>query len=171
MDNKSTVEYRATVSLDEAKMFQDWLRHDQNITGLSASEIIHAPKVIVAMIDGRAVGFCTAHSPLPSCAVLSVLFVHPDFRSRGIGCAMFIRMSQELQSSSRTVVASSRNPAVLAWLRENRYNIYASLWKLPTSAIICLVWHACSWYRLRQFIWKKTHGYSLDHFQYAIRFS
>ena len=167
--SNTTIEFRETVTPTEAEMFQEWLKSEQNITGLSAKEILHAKKVIVADVNNTVAGFCTIHNPIPGCVILSVLFVHPDFRSKGIGHELLTRQNAAISVGSATVVTSSRNPQVLSWLQEVGYDIRPRIWSLPLMPMFSLMVHACLWYRLRQFLWKKVHGYSLDHFQYAVR--
>ncbi len=168
MDN-TKIEFRESVTSAEAQLFQKWLKQEPDITGLSAQEILHAKKVIVATKNNTMAGFCTIDQPIQSCAILSSLYVHPDFRAQGIGRELFKRQIGIASRPNQLLVSSSRNPHVLAWLKDAGFTQYPSIWQLPKCAMFSLMAHAWSFYRLQQYIQKKTHGMALNGFQYAVR--
>jgi GNAT superfamily N-acetyltransferase len=97
--------------------------------GLASAARLKSPPVqyLVALENGRAVGYCSAWSGFEGVGQVEDLFVHPEYRHRGIGTAL-------LHSCVDAARAQGAGPIIIVVDRTNRAkNMYVALGWRPLS--------------------------------------
>jgi mycothiol synthase len=118
------MEIRPYQGADEAELLEVWhtaMTHDQLSADLFRTRVLldpnfQPPNLPVAVVDGRVVGFVlalTRQVPLflqglePEKSWITAFGVHPDYRRRGIGTALFETLFEHLRAEGRQTLAIS----------------------------------------------------------------
>ncbi len=165
-----TVLLRRQLTPAEAACLHEELRSTPNILGYMPGELLRFTDVLVAEVSsgggitGDFAGACLSKDLLFGWTDISVLYVLPAFRSRGISSLLFTAAFANARKRNRHIYTLSRSPQVIHLMERLGMQITSAVWKAPFAVHWETQWHLSSWYRFREAIRKmemrKADGYS-----------
>jgi GNAT superfamily N-acetyltransferase len=115
----------------EAARLHRELRTTPNILGYTVAELRRWQNVLVQEIAGASAGVCLSVDLADGWTEVSVLYVLPEFRGRGIGRRLFTVAVDLARGRGRHVYALSRNPQVVSWMRDASMTVSGGFRQAP----------------------------------------
>jgi len=119
---KTVVEVRQAVKKDIDIMwsFDHITQHDEKRRQFIA-EAVSAGGCWVAMVDGQVVGFVVVEYTFFANGFISLLYIHPDFRLRGIGIALMRHVEAICKTDKLFTSTNQSNVPMQSLLKKGAY--------------------------------------------------
>jgi GNAT superfamily N-acetyltransferase len=169
---------KTKINESEAKFLIEQIKFTPNIIGYTLKEWLNAEHIIVAKNEyGELLGVCLSYDIAESWTKIAVLLVLKEFRSQGIGKALFYNSVADAISRQKNVYTISCNPIVINLMDRLQFTKFNSLLKFPeayqkhklTIYFDNLQWLVNS-YRMQEIIRKKLVYKLNDPFFYGLKF-
>ena len=149
-----TLTHRPLTDL-EAELLHRELKSTPNILGYTIGELRRLTDVQVAEQEARFAGVCFSVDLRGKWTEIAALYVLPEFRGLGLGERLFEAASRRAQERRRHVYVLSRNPQVIAWMREAGMTIDTQHWRAPPAVHWYLLGYMASRYRIAESVRKR----------------
>ncbi len=153
----------------EAECLHQELKSTPNILGYTVPELLRFADVRVALAtddsggDETFAGACLVKDLRWDWTEISVVYVLPAFRGRGISSRLFETAFADAQSRRRHVFTLSRSPEVIHLMKRLGMETTGAAWKAPMAVHLEMNWHMMSRYRWseasRKMKMRKADGY------------
>jgi len=146
---------RRPFTRDEAARLHAEIKTTPNILGYTVPELLRFRDVFVAETDGAFAGACINHDLAFGWTEISVLYVLPAYRGRGIGTRLFTAAWEDARKRGRHVFTLSRSPEVIHLMERLGMEMTRSMWRAPLAFHLHMNRHMMSWYRTREMYRKR----------------
>jgi GNAT superfamily N-acetyltransferase len=145
------------------------LRETPNILGYLPQELLRFPDALVVtkQPENGFAGVCLTKKLPQNWVDIAVIYVFPEYRTHGIGTALFQRALRDLRAQQKRVLCVSREDSVLRLMREEKMRFIHS-WQIPFLLQMAYSRHYLSLYRLGEAIRKQAVYPSQPLFRYAV---
>lgn len=143
---------------DEVVILMKLIRETPNITGYSYREWQTFKNLFVAESADILVGVCVTEPLYGKWEDVALLYVLDAYRRHGIGSELFRYAFRDLKSKKKNIYVTSRNPVVIALMKEYGMKEVRHILMLPILINLHNIIFCCSVYRLTEFI-RKRHVY------------
>ena len=152
----------------EAERLHQELKSTANILGYTVPELLRFSEVLIAsVVDDAQVetfaGVSLCKDLLWRWTEISVIYVLPEFRGRGISSQLFTTAFNAAQERKRHIYTLSRSPEVIHLMKKSGMVIGRSLWNAPLAVRLEMDRHMMSLYRWREagrkMAMRRTDGY------------
>lgn len=131
----------------EALRLHQELKTTPNILGYTVRELERLSDVFVAEAAGEFAGVCFSVDLVAGWTEIAALYVLPDFRGAGLGARLFQAAWERALERRRHVYILSRNPQVVAWMRDRGMTVDGCLWFAPLPVQWYMPRYMASWHR------------------------
>ncbi len=131
------------------------LKETPNILGYTVRELQRFSDVYAAEDKNESgetkfAGACFSVDLMQGWTEIAALCVLPEWRSCGIGAALFAAAWQRAQQRQRHLYVLSRNPQVIHWMRARGMQVDGSHFRAPAAVQWYMARHMASGYRFRE---------------------
>lgn len=138
----------------EATCIHEELKSTANILGYTIPELLRFSQVIVAFAESdgseNLAGVCLLKDLLWGWTEISVVYVLPGFRGRGISSHLFTTAFGDAQDRKRHIYVLSRSPEVIHLMKRLGMETTCSVWNAPLSVHLEMNRHMMNLYRWRE---------------------
>lgn len=138
----------------EATCLHEELKSTANILGYTVPELLRFSQVLVAVAESdgseNLAGVCLLKDLLWGWTEISVVYVLPGFRGRGISSHLFTTAFGDAQDRKRHIYVLSRSPEVIHLMKRLGMETTCSVWNAPLSVHLEMNRHMMSLYRWRE---------------------
>ncbi|MBC7808391.1 MAG: GNAT family N-acetyltransferase [Akkermansiaceae bacterium] len=139
----------------EADCLHEELKSTPNILGYTIPELLGFSEVLVATAKGENgseafAGACLCKDLRWNWTEISVVYVLPAFRGRGISTQLFTTAFAGARERKRHIFTLSRSPQVIHLMERLGMETSRSMWKAPLAVHLEMNWHMMSAYRWRE---------------------
>jgi GNAT superfamily N-acetyltransferase len=165
------------VNESEAKLLVRYIKSTPNIVGYTFDEWLNNKHTFIAEDDrGQLLGACLNYDINPKWTKIAALYVLEEFRSSGIGKALFYESFNDAINRAKNVYTISCNPIVLNIMSELEFTTFANLIEFPSAYMEDrngLYIHTLEWlssaYRIQEIIRKQFVCRSQQPFLYGLK--
>lgn len=142
----------------EADLLVDRVKRTPNIIGYSRQEWLSSKHTLIAeAVDGSLAGACLNYNVHRSWRKISALIVLENYRSQGVGKALFYKSCDEAILEKKNIYTISANPIVLKMMQDRDFEQFQNLTDLtlrhPSYGLL-LYAHSIGWllhcYRIQE---------------------
>lgn len=139
----------------EAECLHVELKSTPNILGYTVPELLRFSEVLVAVVSGddgteTFAGACLCKDLRWKWTEISVVYVLPAFRGRGISTRLFTTALERARERKRNVFTLSRSPEVIHLMKRHGMEVSCAVWKAPLAVQLEMNRHMMSLYRWRE---------------------
>lgn len=120
----------------EAKLLVERIKFTPNIIGYTIEEWLGSEHVFIAEDQqGELMGACLNYDIARDWTKIAALYVLDEFRSKGIGKALFYESFNDSIARQKNIYTISCNPIVISLMGELEFTIFGGLQDFPASYV------------------------------------